>query len=222
MSISFLTAVLASYLLGSIPTAVIVGKILGVDVRRDGSCNPGATNVARLSGKRAWGALVLITDATKGFLPARFGGEVLNWLGPLPAELDVWLIRVILGSAAILGHTTSIFLAFRGGKGVATSLGVVVALSPLIGLACFLVWAIMAEITRRISVSSLVAGLTFPVLLSLKSEVHVEALYFAWLLPVFLLFTHRHNLVRLIRGDEPCIAEEKLVRNLFLNRYRRK
>lgn len=152
MNIWLIAALLGSYFLGSIPTAVIVGKILGVDVRHNGSCNPGATNLARLSGRRGWGALVLSIDALKGFLPTRFGFDVMALFGIMPLGMDESLVRVILGSAAILGHVTSIWLAFHGGKGVATSLGVVLAISPWIGLACFVLWAILAELTRRISV----------------------------------------------------------------------
>ena len=215
MHIRLIAAIILSYLLGSVPTAVIVGRILGVDVRRQGSCSPGATNLARLSGKRGWGALVLSIDGLKGFLPARFGFTVFSLFGPLAEGTDEWLLRVVLGSAAILGHVTSIFLAFHGGKGVATSLGVVLALSPWIGLACFVIWAILAELTRRISVSSLLAGLAFPILLMFQPKAQPEVHYFAWLLPIFLLFTHRRNLLRLARGNEPSIPREKLVRHLF-------
>jgi acyl phosphate:glycerol-3-phosphate acyltransferase len=221
MTFLFILLIIISYLLGSIPTAVIVGRILGVDVRRNGSCNPGATNVTRLTGKRGWGALVLSIDALKGFLPTAFGPELLAIFGAMPGGMDVWLVRVILGSTAIVGHGLSIFLAFHGGKGVATSLGVSLALAPWVGVACFVIWAIMAELTRRISVSSLVAGLALPILLSLKTEVHREAIYFSWILPLFLTFTHRQNLIRLFKGDEPAIAREKLVGYLlFYKKWR--
>ncbi len=215
MPFIFIIVLIISFLLGSLPTAVLVGKILGVDVRRQGSCNPGATNLTRLSGKRGWGALVLSVDALKGFLPARFGAEVVAALGPLPQGLDEWSVRVILGSTAILGHVLSIFLAFHGGKGVATSLGVALAFYPLVSLICFVLWGILAELTRRISISSLLAGLTFPVILAFKSDVHTEVLYFACILPFFLAFMHRNNLINLLRCTEPSIAREKLVRHLF-------
>jgi glycerol-3-phosphate acyltransferase PlsY len=222
VNIPFSIAVLLSFLLGSTPTAVIVGKILGVDVCNGGSGNPGATNLARLSGRRSWGAFVLTIDALKGFLPALLGYKfVMLFGGGAPFGWTEWTVRVLLGAAAILGHVLSIYLKFRGGKGVATSLGVALALCPLVGLSCFALWAFLAELTRRISISSLVAGLAFPVLLSLLSlrdNTHPTVLAFGWFLPLFLLFTHRHNLVRLIQGTEPAIPSEKLVRHLFSSR----
>jgi len=214
-------AILLSYLLGSIPTAVIVGKILGVDVRRDGSGNPGAANLTRLSGKRSWGAFVLLIDAAKGFLPARFGGALVVWMTGSSEGLDPRTVNIILGACAVLGHCTSVFLKFHGGKGVATSLGVALAIAPLIGLACFIIWAILAELTRRISVSSLLAGLSFPLLMQLHPGMHPAAKYFAWFLPIFLLFTHRLNLLRLLQGTEPSIPRERLVRYFFASRMHR-
>jgi glycerol-3-phosphate acyltransferase PlsY len=200
---------------------VIVGKILGVDVRHHGSRNPGATNLARLSGRRSWGAFVLTIDALKGFLPAFFGYRLITLVGPAPFGWSEWTVGVVLGAVAILGHIFSVYLKLRGGKGVATSLGVALALSPLIGLACFVVWAILAELTRRISISSLIAGAAFPALISLKPGVHPAVLAFAWILPMFLIFTHRDNLLRLFRGEEPAIPKERLVRNLFTSRRQR-
>jgi glycerol-3-phosphate acyltransferase PlsY len=220
VNLHFFIAVVLSYLLGCTPTAVIVGRILGVDVRNGGSCNPGATNLARLSGRRSWGAFVLTIDALKGFLPAYFGFKLLLVVGPPPFGWTQWTTNVLLGTAAILGHIFSVYLKFRGGKGVATSLGVALALTPLVGLACFGIWAILAELTRRISVSSLIAGLAFPLLLSFARPVHPAELVFAWILPMFLLITHRKNLIRLLRGEEPAIPREKLVRHLFSSERR--
>jgi acyl phosphate:glycerol-3-phosphate acyltransferase len=213
--ILFISALVLSYILGSTPTAVIVGKILGVDVRNGGSRNPGATNLARLSGKRTWGAFVLTIDALKGFIPAYFGYKFILLFGPAPFGWTEWTVRPLLGTAAILGHIFSLYLRLRGGKGVATSLGVALALSPPVGLACFVIWAVMAELTRRISISSLVAGIVFPALLSLYQSTHPAVIWFGWILPMFLLFTHRDNLLRLFRGEEPAIPRERLVRHLF-------
>jgi glycerol-3-phosphate acyltransferase PlsY len=222
VNLPFFLTLLLAYGLGSIPTAVIVGKILGVDVRRDGSGNPGAANLARLSGRRSWGAFVLVIDAAKGFLPASFGGALLATLAALPENVEIQTANIILGAAAILGHCTSIFLKFHGGKGVATSLGVALAVSPLIGLFCFVIWAVLAELTRRISVSSLLAGLAFPLFMQFHPEMHQSAKYFAWILPLFLLFTHRLNLLRLLRGTEPSIPKERLVRYFFASRMHQK
>jgi acyl phosphate:glycerol-3-phosphate acyltransferase len=215
VNLHFFIAVVLSYVLGSTPTAVIVGKILGVDVRHHGSRNPGATNLARLSGKRSWGAFALTIDALKGFIPAYFGYKFILLLGPTPFGWTEWTVRPLLGAAAILGHVFSIYLGLRGGKGVATSLGVALALSPVVGLACFFIWAVLAELTRRISISSLVAGIVFPALLNFYHATHPAVIWFGWILPLFLLFTHRENLLRLFRGEEPAIPQERLVRNLF-------
>ncbi len=157
-------------------------------------------------------------DASKGFIPARFGADLIALFGGSSAGFDEMTIRVILGSAAILGHVFSVFLAFHGGKGVATSLGVVLALAPIIGLICFCIWAILAELTRRISISSLAAGLAFPLILLFRTDTPAGVHWFSWILPFFLLLTHRRNLIRLMRGEEPVIPQERLVRHLLVSK----
>ncbi len=192
---------LAAYLLGSVPFGFLAGYFLkGIDIREHGSKNIGATNVFRTIGKK-WGITVLFLDAFKGWvaclLPYCFG------IGKLPVP-----VTLVLGIAAILGHTFPVWLKFKGGKGVATSLGVFLAVCWDATLATFGVWILTLFITHIISMASIVAALTFPVM--------VAFFYWAnpaigWLLPIsillgaFILYTHRSNISRLRQGTEKKI-----------------
>ena len=154
--------VLASYLLGSIPTGLLIGKRLGVDVRTVGSGNIGATNVARTVGKKV-GVLVLLLDALKGALPlALFTALDVDTRLTLDAPLDPYLMTAV-GLAPIVGHCFPIWLRLRGGKGVATALGVFLVMDPpIIGIAV-LAFALLYAVTRIVSVGSLTAAVTVPI-----------------------------------------------------------
>jgi glycerol-3-phosphate acyltransferase PlsY len=144
-------AFIGAYFLGSIPFGFLVGKVKGVNLREKGSGNIGATNVFRVVGKKE-GVFVFILDFLKGFLPVIYFSDI-----SVPAG-----ILALLG--AIIGHMTTPFLRFKGGKGVATGFGGIVALMPLPALIAFGVWSILVAITRRISVGSLTAALSLPIL----------------------------------------------------------
>jgi len=186
-----------SYLAGSIPTGVLVARALsGMDIRKQGSRNIGATNVARLIGKKA-GLVTLAGDALKGALPV----WVAQRLAPsFDAPVFWWMAAA--GMAAFIGHLFSVYLGFRGGKGVATALGVFLAAAPMVALGCLGVFAAGVALSRRVSVGSLSAAAMAP-----------PAAY-GWYGggPIFLLSVgialciagkHSGNIRRLIRGEEP-------------------
>jgi glycerol-3-phosphate acyltransferase PlsY len=189
--------VAASFLLGSIPFGVIVGRLRGVDVRKEGSGNIGATNVARTVGK-GLGVLVLLMDALKGALPLlvpRFWPEVLA-SSPLGAYLPV-----ALGVAAVLGHCFPPWLRFRGGKGVATALGVLLVTDPLATAIAFAVFALVYGVWRYVSLGSLVAALAFPLVLWLLGR-GLPAVVLAVAVALIVLSRHGDNLRRLRGGKE--------------------
>jgi acyl phosphate:glycerol-3-phosphate acyltransferase len=186
--------VVGSYLLGSIPTGLLVGRARGVDVRAVGSGNIGATNVARALGK-PWAILVLLCDALKGFLPVWGARRLLPEAGPT--------FVAVAGLATIVGHMFTIFLRGRGGKGVATSLGVSLGLSPVIGLACLGIYGATYAVTRLSSLGSLLGIWAFPVIAAVHGG--MARPYVALSLAVAALVTlrHRRNIANLLRREEP-------------------
>lgn len=180
-----------SYLAGSTPTGLLVGRARGIDVRRIGSGNIGATNVSRALGKRL-GLIVLVLDAVKGALPvviARSFEVGMDWL---PAAC---------GLAAVLGHCFSLWLRFRGGKGVATSFGVFLALSPLASAVAAAIFLALFAAFRIASIGSLAAALSMPVVLLLVGASR-ETVILAAVLAAVIVVKHWGNLVRLMRGQE--------------------
>lgn len=197
------TLIIAAYLLGSIPSAVWIGKtFFGVDVREHGSHNAGATNVMRVLGRRA--ALpVFIIDAGKGY-----AAVMISFLSPLvPFSEPFIYLRLALIVAVILGHIFPVFAKFRGGKGVATMAGCLIAMAP-IPLACsFLVFSVILLTTHYVSLGSIVGGALFPLFVYLKFIVMAEPVSptlvgFGVLVAAMLLITHRKNFVRLKNGTE--------------------
>jgi acyl phosphate:glycerol-3-phosphate acyltransferase len=199
MSALFLNLIfmLAAYLLGSIPFGLIAGfRIKDLDIREHGSKNIGATNVFRVVGKK-WGIAVLLLDAVKGYiacvLPAFFGQSLV-----LPVPL-------LLGVSAILGHSFPVWLKFKGGKGVATSLGVFLAIAWVPTLITFGLWILCLAITHIISISSLLAAVIFPIMITwcyggtpgLKFLLPLSVT-----LAIFIFYTHRANIQRLRQGTE--------------------
>ncbi|MBV6520979.1 MAG: Glycerol-3-phosphate acyltransferase [Gemmatimonadaceae bacterium] len=185
-----------SYLVGSIPAALIAGKLLrGIDLREHGSGNLGATNVLRTLGP-AVAAPVLAFDAMKGFLPA----FVLPLAIP-SSRPDVWAITY--GIAAIVGHVRPIFLLGRGGgKGVATTAGVMAALAPVQFVIAFAIFAIVVAVTRYVSLASIVAAATLPFVLLLRRPASPVLIAFGVFIAGFVIWTHRSNIARLVRGEE--------------------
>lgn len=190
---------LLGYLLGSLPFAVIVSRAFGLaDPRSFGSGNPGATNVLR-SGNKLAALLTLLGDALKGWLAV----VLARWLGADVAALAV------TGLAAFLGHVFSMFLRFRGGKGVATALGVLIGFHPLVALVTIGVWLVVAVVTRYSSAAALAAAASAPVTAWLMSE---SVALIAAMIAMSALLTWRHqgNVRRLIDGTEGRIGEKKV------------
>ena len=190
----------AAYLCGSLPSAVWWGKAFhDVDVREHGSRNAGATNTFRVLGPSA-GIPVLVVDVVKGFLPAR----LFPAFSGLEPYSDAWtVLRVALVAATVIGHLYPVFAGFKGGKGVATGLGGLLAVHPGSALICIGVFILVFLSTRYVSLASLVAAVAFPlaVLLVFREPGWVMAL-FAIALCLLVFFTHRLNIGRLLRGEE--------------------
>ncbi len=183
--------IVTAYLCGSLPIGVWVGRWVGVDVRRTGSGNIGATNVARTAGARA-GLLTLLGDVAKGIVPAALARLLLA---------DPWLLA-LTGVAAVFGHLVSVFLRFSGGKGVATAFGVFVVLTPPAAALSAVVFAAAAFWTRYASVASMLAALALP-LLVVASGYAAPLAIGATIVAASVLLRHRDNLSRLRRGVEP-------------------
>lgn len=191
---------LSAYALGSVTTSVWAGKIFhGVDVREHGSGNAGATNTIRVLG---WwtGIPVLIIDIAKGWLAA-----ILPVLFSIaepgsPAEIQ---LQILAGIIAITGHIFPVFAGFRGGKGVATTFGVLLAISPFVTISCLVVFLVVLLITGYVSVSSMSAGISFPVFVfALYDSSPLVLNIFSVLIAVAILFTHRSNIRKLRNGEE--------------------
>ena len=182
--------IVGAYLLGSVPTGLLLGKLYGIDVRATGSGNIGATNLYRTLGRRV-GILTLIGDCLKGFLPV-FLAFKLGLAGPMQA----WI-----GLAAFLGHVFSLFLLFKGGKGVATALGVYLALAPLAVLGALGVFVVLVVSFRYISLGSIVAAATMPIIIWFLP--HDLALLIATaLIASVVIIKHHANISRIVAGTE--------------------
>lgn len=195
-----LTAVVISYICGSIPSSVWWGKgFYGIDVRQHGSHNAGATNTFRVLGPKA-GVPVLLLDVLKGFLPVRL---LPLWSGTEPYSEAWTLLRVLLVSAAVLGHLYPVFAGFRGGKGIATSLGGVLAIHPGSALICMATFFVVFLFTKYVSLSSLVASIAFPLAVTfIYREPSLVLKIFSILLCAMVFYTHRQNIGRLLKGTE--------------------
>jgi glycerol-3-phosphate acyltransferase PlsY len=195
-----ITGMIAAYLCGSVPTSVWWGRAFhGVDVREHGSRNAGATNTFRVLGPRA-GVPVLLIDVLKGFLPVRM---IPNWSGLEPDSTPWMWFRVALVLAAVVGHLYPVFAGFKGGKGVATSLGGVLAVHPGAAGICVLVFAFVFRLSHFVSLGSLSAALAFPLAVVLVyRETSPVKVGFAAVLCAMVFYTHRQNIARLLKGEE--------------------
>ena len=196
--INFLCALVGAYLLGSIPSAVWIGKAFyGIDVRRHGSKNAGATNTFRVLGVKA-GIPVLLIDAFKGTAACSLVYLILT-----PDMHEFITIQFIFGVAAVLGHIFPIFAGFKGGKGVATITGIVLAISPIPTLVAMGVFVITLLLSKYVSLSSILAGLSFPFLVIFVFKTPENSMiFFSILVSIVLLLTHRKNVERLIHKQE--------------------
>lgn len=205
--------VILAYLIGSIPTSVWISKaIFNIDIRDYGSGNPGATNTFRVLGSK-WGSIVMIVDVTKGVIATS-----LYILMPyyLTNELARTNFMIVLGLASVIGHIFPIWAGFRGGKGVATILGMALAIQPIVALICLLVFLFTLLTTRFVSLSSLIAGVAFMVLiLFIFNEKETMYRLFAIIVALMVIITHQKNISRLLKGTENKVP-------LFKNRNKTK
>jgi acyl phosphate:glycerol-3-phosphate acyltransferase len=206
MELLFIFAVLIiSYLFGSIPTAVWYGRIKhNIDVREHGSGNAGATNTFRVLGKKA-GWIVMAIDIFKGFTASLLPLFAINF-GIEFNEAKEVNIQLICGMGAVLGHIFPLYAGFKGGKGVATLLGMILAINIYAALVCIAVFLTVFLISKYVSLGSMIAGLVFPLLL-LTHQFHQYSpsqtlIGFGFVLSGLLVFTHRKNIKRLINGEE--------------------
>jgi glycerol-3-phosphate acyltransferase PlsY len=186
-------ALLAGYLLGSLPFALWVRRANGVDILKVGSGNPGMTNVWRTLGWKP--ALpVAVLDITKG--------AVATWVGGTLTHSILWAL--LAGVAAVLGHSFSFWIRFKGGKSVLTAFGVFLYLVPVASLIAFVVWGATMALTRWVSLASILAALALPALIYAESSGHITPVFWASLpICAFVVIRHRSNIGRLLRGTEP-------------------
>ena len=195
----------ASYVTGSIPTSIIVSKVFkGIDIREHGSGNAGATNVFRVLGwKQA--LIVVVVDIFKGWLPAAVYATSLFQGQPIE---ETGVLQILCGFAAVLGHTYTIFAEFKGGKGVGTLGGMLLALFPIAVPVCLIVFAVVLMLTGYVSVGSILASAALPIFLFIlpplgfADTAPLSLLIFSLLVPWFIIFTHRSNISRLRSGEE--------------------
>ncbi|HUW92757.1 MAG TPA: glycerol-3-phosphate 1-O-acyltransferase PlsY [Bacteroidales bacterium] len=195
-----LLSLLVAYVAGSVPTAVWAGKVFhGIDIREHGSGNAGATNTIRVLGWKT-GIPVLLVDLAKGWLGASL--PVLFNAAP-EGSTELMVLKIVCGMAAIIGHVFPVLAGFRGGKGVATTFGVLLALHPALTLTCAGIFLAVLFITGYVSLGSMAAGVMFPILLmTLFDTPSTLFKIFSVLVAIALLLTHSKNIGRLIRGEE--------------------
>ncbi len=207
--LQIILAIIASYLIGSIPTAYIFGRILkGVDIRKFGSGNVGATNAMRVLGK--WpGLTVLLIDILKGFLPILLLSNLVKF-----ENISTDILLIVLGFSCILGHTWTVFLNFKGGKGIATTLGVLIAmaikipgLNLVLGLLIF-TWVVVFIVFRIVSIASIISAVFFPMYVFFFSGLHAIFIL-SIILSAFIIYRHKSNLKRLFHGEEPQLSFKK-------------
>lgn len=194
-----------AYLLGSIPSAVWIGKkYYGIDIREHGSKNAGTTNMLRVLGRRA-AAPVFALDFLKGFVAVTVI-ELMQY-DDLIGHNDIINLKIGAVVAAVLGHIFPIFAGFRGGKGVATLVGAVTGIYPPAALLCFGVWIVVLMISHYVSLSSMIAGCCFPVFTLISPKVNGSKAFvvFSFIIAILLLVTHRKNIKRLREGTESKI-----------------
>ncbi len=208
-----LLLIVIAYLIGSIPTALLISRnFFGIDIREYGSGNMGATNTFRVLGFK-YGSMVMLCDILKGMLAVGLYNFLPHYLHN---EWDRTNLMVGLGLAAVMGHVFPIFAQFRGGKGVATLFGMILAVQPVIAGSCVTVFLLVLFLTRYVSLSSILAGIALPIcVLWIWNDDVVVYRIFAVLVSFLIVLTHQKNIVKLLRGSESRVP-------IFKHRDRRK
>jgi len=211
--------VILSYLIGSIPNSIIISKaVRGIDIRKHGSGNAGGTNVMRVLGWK-YGLVVIFLDALKGAIAVVIISRL--FYGPLPFENvspfdDFTLVQIIAGVSAVIGHIWTVFAGFKGGKGIATALGMLLTLITVDMLIAVGVFGLVVLISRYVSLGSIIAAISVPATLFIRENLfHVDIPGYSTLFPFIIgvtalvIFTHRKNLVRIFNGNENKISFRK-------------
>lgn len=224
---TWIIAIIAAYVIGSIPFGVIIARSKGIDIRAHGSGNVGATNVGRVLGRRI-GILCFVLDMIKGAGPV-VGAGLIHGVFNKPADhlaVTEMLLWLAVAAAAVIGHMHSIFLRLTGGKGVATAFGAIVAMWPLLtvpAVIAIVIWAVVVRLSRLVSLASIVAAMSIPVVTVVWLAATVAsaqsitdwigAVGHGWpllavtsVLAVFVVYKHRTNIARIRRGEEPTIG----------------
>ena len=203
----YVIGILIAYLFGSIPVGYIFGKVLkGVDIRQHGSGNVGATNVFRVVGKGS-GIVVLFLDGLKGYLAVKLIPVFLPGTAGPDGQPSIEFL-ILLGAAAVAGHIWTVFLKFKGGKGVGTAAGMLIALFPIALPFCILIFVLTLITTGIVSLGSMLAATALPITLFIIEGINPDAQIsltlriFALMIPVFIIFTHRSNITRMREGTE--------------------
>jgi glycerol-3-phosphate acyltransferase PlsY len=215
----WLILIIVAYIAGSIPFGLLIGRMRGIDIRQHGSKNIGATNVGRVLGRK-WGMLCFILDAAKGAVPVLVAGAMTGVLGrslPETTQAELWL-WIGVAAAAVIGHMASVFIGLKGGKGVATAFGALVAMWPLLtipSLVAIVVWYTALRLTKYVSIASMAAAVSLPIgsaLAAVPPDTRNVGEALAHALPLLVVTTalallviyrHRGNIARLRRGEEP-------------------
>lgn len=203
MTLSILSSALAGYLLGSIPFGLLVARFRGIDIREHGSGNIGATNVWRVLGRK-WGLLVFALDALKGWLAVDLA---MRWL-PAPGPEGAVLSGLAAALACVLGHSFPVWLRFRGGKGVATTAGILVSLMPLAAGVALVVWGAVFFLGRYVSLASIAAAVALPLGVALLGGGRY-LLAFSVIVAALVIWRHRSNIQRLRAGTENRFERRK-------------
>ncbi|MBT4785357.1 MAG: glycerol-3-phosphate 1-O-acyltransferase PlsY [Candidatus Marinimicrobia bacterium] len=197
--------IIISYLIGSTPTSIIVGRITkGIDIREHGSGNAGGTNVFRVLGWKP-ALFVVVIDVFKGWLPAAIFAPAFYYAQIIP---DLGVVQILCGFSAVLGHTYTIFAGFKGGKGVGTLGGILIALFPTAFPFCLAIAIITIILTGYVSLASILASVSLPIFLFILppffgvNPAPLSLMVFSLLIPWFITFTHRSNIQRLRSGEE--------------------
>jgi glycerol-3-phosphate acyltransferase PlsY len=201
---------IVSYLLGSVPGGYLVGRMAGIDIRKAGSGNIGATNVTRVLGKR-YGYPVFAVDFLKGFGAVKISILITTHVRPEWSSPDLFGITAAVSS--VIGHSFPVWLRFKGGKGVATSAGALFGLMPLAALVGALIWFVTFKLTRYVSVASITAAVALPMIIFVMTslnQTHRKGLFYCSIcLAAVVVLRHRSNLVGLMRGTEPRFQKRK-------------
>ena len=217
--IELLFLILAAYVVGSTPTSIIVSKVkYKTDIRELGSGNAGATNIFRTFGWKP-ALVVTLVDIFKGWMPAYIAGNIHSETILFGSNPDA--LMILAGFAAVLGHTYTVFAGFKGGKGVGTAAGMLIALFPIALPICLLVFALTLMITGMVSLGSMLAASALPITLFIMegfnpaSQISLTLRIFSLLIPVFIIFTHRSNIKRMMDGTENRFENARIFKKRF-------